>query len=236
MRGIYFSVKSDSEGFRLPVNPERVPVVNAGDGEGFKIANLGSVNIPKDVELKEFTVEGFFPAQAYHFLETAFMPPTYYIDKLEKWMIDKEPVRYMYVDGSFTINELVTIEGFPYEENDGSGDVSFTLNLKKYVPFGPKKMTVVTKKDSKVTVAKTAVPAAKKTAVKKAAPPRQNAKTVPQTYSLVKGDSLWKIAQKQTGNGANYKELQKLNGIKDSDLRKLPIGLKVKIPDSWKKK
>ncbi len=68
--------------------------------------------------------------------------------------------------------------------------------------------------------------------VKKEAP-RENPKPVPQTYSLVKGDSLWKIAQKYTGNGANYKALQSLNGIKDSDLRRLPIGLKVKIPPEW---
>ncbi|MGM7683550.1 LysM peptidoglycan-binding domain-containing protein [Cytobacillus sp. Hm23] len=227
MHGIYFSANNDSEGFRLPVNPEKVNVKSAGDGETFKIAKLGSVNIPKDVDLKEFSLISFFPSQDYHFLETDFLEPTYYIEKLEKWQVEKTPIRYIYVNGSFSINELVTIESFSYDESFGSGDVNYSLELKKYVPFAPKQMTIV--KNTKEAIngePQTEV-------VKKKAPPRQNNKTIPQTYSLIQGDSLWKVAQKYTGNGANYKELQELNGIKDSDLRTLPIGLKLKIPPSW---
>lgn len=231
MRGIYFSVKNDTEGFRLPVNPATVNVKNAGDGESFKIAKLGSVNVPKDVELKEFDIESFFPAQPYHFLETDFREPTFYIEKFEKWMVDKEPVRYIYVDGSFAINELVTIESFAYDETFGTTDVNYTLALKKYVPFGPKKLKVAKPATSTAPKSKST----SKPAVKKETPPPQNKKTVPQTYTLVKGESLWKVAQKYTGNGNNYPELAKLNGIKPSQYRKLPIGLKLKIPPSWTK-
>lgn len=231
MRGIYFSVKNDSEGFRLPVNPQIVNAKNEGDGETFKIANLGSVNVPKDVELKEFDIECFFPSQDYHFLETDFVEPTYYIEKLEKWMTDKEPVRYIYVDGSFSINELVTIESFVYDESFGSADVNYTLALKKYVPFAPKKLKVAKPKP-----ASTASTQKKAPAVKKKSPAPQNKKTVPQTYSLVRGDSLWKVAQKYTENGNSFKELATLNNIKPSQYRKLAIGLKLKIPPAWTKK
>lgn len=231
MRGIYFSVKNDTEGFRLPVNPEVVNVKNAADGETFKIAKLGAVNVPKDVELKEFDLEGFFPAQEYHFLETDFKEPSFYTEKLEKWMNNKEPVRYIYVDGSFTINELVTIETFDYDEQFGTADVNFTMSMKKFVPFGPKKLKVAKPKPA-VTTASTKKPEA----VKKKTPEPQNEKTVPQTYSLVKGDSLWKVAQKYTGNGNNYPELAKLNNIQPSQYRKLAIGLKLKIPPAWAKK
>ena len=231
MHGITFSAKNDSEIFRLPVNPERVNVKMEGDGETFKIAKLGSVNIPKDVELKEFDIESFFPAQPYHFLETDFREPYFYIEKLERWMEQKEPIRYIYVNGSFTINELVTIESFQYDESFGSGDVNFSISLKKFVPFAPKKLTVSNKTTTNKEVAAPQV-----IAVKKQAPPRQNQPTVPKTYTLIKGDSLWKVAQKYTGNGNNYKELQQLNGISDSQLRKLPIGLKLKIPLAWEKK
>lgn len=228
MHGIYFSVNNDSEGFRLPVNPEKVEVSNKGNGESYDIAKLGNINIPKSVELKEFSIETFFPAQAYHFLVADFLEPAYYIGKFEKWMEEKLPVRYIYVNGSFTINELVTIESFVYDESYGSGDVNFSLSLKKYVQFGPQKMAVAKKPEVKSATG--AKPAAKPTVTKKTTPPRQNKKVEPKTYSLVKGDSLWKIAQKQYGDGNRYKEIQKLNGIKDSDLRKLPIGLKVKLP------
>ncbi|KQL37123.1 LysM peptidoglycan-binding domain-containing protein [Psychrobacillus sp. FJAT-21963] len=223
-RGIYLSVKNDSEGFRLPVNPEEVEVVIKGDGEGFKIAKLGSINIPKDVELEEFPLESFFPAQDYHFLVAEFREPIFYIEKLKRWQKQKLPVRYIFVEGSFTINEMTTIESFTYKETFGSEDVPFKLSLKKYVPFGPKKMEIKKPKAVKgVTTNKPAV-------VKKNTPPRQNSKPQPQTYSLVKGDSLWKVAQKFLDNGNRFDEIAKLNGIKASDYRKLPIGLKLKLP------
>lgn len=222
MHGIYLSVKNDTEGFRLPNNPENVEVSIKGDGEGFKIAKLGSINIPKDVELAEFSLESFFPAQSYHFLVAEKFEPEYYIEKLKRWQKEKLPVRYIYVDGSFAINELTTIESFTYGEAFGSGDVNFKLTLKKHVPFGPKKMEV-----KKPTVKS---PTAKAKVVKKNTPPRQNTKPQPQTYSLVKGDSLWKVAQKHLGGGNRFEEIAKLNGIKPSQYRKLPIGLKLKLP------
>ncbi|UAW07798.1 peptidoglycan-binding domain-containing protein [Psychrobacillus phage PVJ1] len=226
MRGIYFSVNNDKEGFRLPHNPETVSVSIKGDGEGFKIAKLGSVNIPKDVELEEFSLESFFPTQNYYFLVAEFREPSYYIEKFTKWQKEKLPVRYIYVEGSFAINELVTIEKFDYDETGGDSDVNFKLSLKKYVPFGPKKMEV--KKPPATSAKSTTKP--KPAVVKKAAPPRQNSKPQPQTYSLVKGDSLWKVAQKHLGSGNRFGEIAKLNGIKESDYRKLPIGLKLKLP------
>ncbi|RAK21146.1 LysM domain-containing protein [Anoxybacillus vitaminiphilus] len=222
-RAIYFSI-NDREMFRLPINPEKVNVKTEGDGEEFTIASLGRVNVPKHMKLESFSLESFFPAQPSHYSGTTFKQPKYYIDLIKKWMANRQPVRYIYVNGSFTINELVTIERFEYDESFGSEDVNFSLELKKYVPFSPKKMKVVKPKTT------TAPPQ-----VVKNTPTRQNTKPKPTTYTLKKGDSLWKVAQYYTGKGSNYPELQKLNGIKDSQLRKLPIGLVLKIPPSWVK-
>lgn len=225
-QGVYLSANNDQEGFRLPINPEKINVSFAGDGEKFAISKLGKVYVQKDVELEEFELSSYFPASKHDpYLINDFKNPQFYIDAIKRWRKAKVPVRYIYVDGSFTINKLVTIERFNYDETGGSADVNYTLSLVEYVPFAPKKMVV--KKTAKTT--KTAV-------VKNKSQPRQNKKTVPQTYTIVKGDSLWKVAQKYTGNGINYIELAKLNNIKPSQYRKLPIGLKLKIPPSWAKK
>lgn len=217
--GIYFSANNDQEGFQLPINPEKVSVSIAGDGEKFSIAKIGKVNIPKDVQLEGFELASYFPSGDSHYSSTVYREPQYYIDTIKKWQKNKMPVRYIYVDGSFSINELVTIEKFDYDETGGSADVNFSLSLLKYVSFSPQKMTVV----KNTATAKTQV-------VKKTTPARQNTKPQPKTYSLIKGDSLWKVAQKELGSGNRFPEIQKLNGIKDSQLRSLPIGLKLKLP------
>ena len=47
------------------------------------------------------------------------------------------------------------------------------------------------------------------------------------TYTVKKGDSLWKIARSQLGNGNQYKLIQSINGLSGDLIR---IGQKLKIP------
>ena len=47
-------------------------------------------------------------------------------------------------------------------------------------------------------------------------------------YTVVKGDTLWGIAQKRLGNGSRYKEIMTLNGLKTSTIR---VGQTLKLPN-----
>ena len=47
------------------------------------------------------------------------------------------------------------------------------------------------------------------------------------TYTVKKGDSLWKIASTQLGNGSKYKQIQSANGLNGTVIR---VGQKLKIP------
>lgn len=51
--------------------------------------------------------------------------------------------------------------------------------------------------------------------------------TVTTTYKVVKGDTLWTIAQKKLGNGSRYKEIKSLNGLKSDTIY---AGQTLKIP------
>ena len=186
MIGIYLSAKNDNEGFRIPVNPPELPFKNTADGEEFSIAKKGTVNVPKPMKLTEFAFSSFFPADDTHYAETQFREPQIYIDQITKWMAAETVIRFIYVGGSFSVNELVTIESFEPKDQFGTEDVDYTISFKKHVPFGFKKMEVVKKSATKkVAATKQPVTVAKKVA------PRDNPKPVPQTYSLVKGDSLF---------------------------------------------
>jgi N-acetylmuramoyl-L-alanine amidase CwlA len=61
------------------------------------------------------------------------------------------------------------------------------------------------------------------TAVKSSAP----AAPIYEIYTVVKGDSLWKIAAAKLGNGARYKEIKTLNGLSGDTIY---AGQKLKIP------
>ena len=47
-------------------------------------------------------------------------------------------------------------------------------------------------------------------------------------YTVQEGDTMWTIAQKTLGNGAEYQKILDANGMKESD--PLKPGSKIKIP------
>ena len=54
-----------------------------------------------------------------------------------------------------------------------------------------------------------------------------NTSTSYTTYTVKKGDSLWKISKKLMGNGSKYPKIQKANGLSSTLIR---VGQKLKIP------
>lgn len=57
--------------------------------------------------------------------------------------------------------------------------------------------------------------------------PKQTTTATFTTYTVQKGDSLWKIARKQLGNGNKYKLIQSANNLKGDLIR---VGQQLKIP------
>lgn len=49
------------------------------------------------------------------------------------------------------------------------------------------------------------------------------------THTVKKGDTLWSIAKKYLGDGNRYKEIQKVNGLKDTVIYP---GTVIQIPSS----
>lgn len=214
--GIWLSWNNQKEAIELPVLPSEIGPSVSGDGSSTEVLGLGKINIIKDRQLAEYTIESIFPAFDYPFVSesiTLRFEPRVYIDYLMKWMETKSPIRFVYVGATVDINAAVSIESFEWKEVAGSpGDIQYVLKLKEYKFYAARKVVVTS-------VGQTKAPAK-----------REDTRVPSKTYTLKKGDSLWSVAQSQLGNGARWKEIQKLNQIADADLKRLPVGKVLKLP------
>ncbi|SCY93220.1 LysM peptidoglycan-binding domain-containing protein [Alkaliphilus peptidifermentans] len=220
--GIWLSYNNQQEGFQIPINPSSIEISDGGKGTTYDVAGLGEINVIKDIKLTEYSFKSIFPAQEYPFIATnLLLKPEGYIDYITKWMKTKKPIRFIFTGDSFDINEAVSIEDFNWkEEAGGGGDIEYSIKLKKYIFHSPKKVVVVpsTSDNNDVTV-------------KKEPPVRKDDREAPKTYTMIAGDTLWSVAKKILGDGGRWKELQRLNNITDSEVKRLSIGKVLKLPE-----
>lgn len=224
--GVWLSWNNQTEGFQLPINPGSIDVGEGGKSSTYDIEKLGEINVIKNPKLTTYSFDGLFPAREYPYMSAPLLAPitidgkkqNYYVHYITKWMTSKRPIRFVLVGDEYEINTAATIESFSWKDVAGSGgDITFSLGLKKYMFYAAEKVKVGQSTSGAVTVTKST----------KA---RANDKQSPKTYKLAAGDTLWKVAQKQLGNGDRWKEIQTLNAISSADLKSLQVGRVLKLP------
>lgn len=246
--GIWLSWNNQEDGFELPVLPAELSTSIGGDSTGHEVAGLGKISVIKDRELAEYTIESFFPAYPPHpnpkpdpksgldpdtsvhpyITAIEVLPPMVYVRKIIKWWETKRPIRFVFVGGNryagtsgetiSEINTAASIESFEWKEVAGSpGDISYSLRLKEYRFYAARKTTVIEQANGGA-------------ALQKANTGRPDERVPPAAYTLAAGDSLWKVAQNVLGDGSRWREIQKLNGISDAQLKSLPVGMVLKLP------
>lgn len=202
----------NEERLRLPVtpffNPER-----SMNNQQINLNEVGTVNLAGNKGLMTMTFESFFPAQDYYFIESSDvnLDPYFYVDKIEKMQLSKNPVRVIITDTPYNLEML--IDSFSTPEQDGTGDVHYTLSLSEYIRieshkvYSEKEKSVITKEN----IARFAGGAGIATSL----------------LTVGKYDTAWTMAKKLLGDGDKYKELLKKNGI--SSASKLKKGMELKI-------
>lgn len=199
-----FWLKQDNETFKLPVPPKEYTVSRSCNNGTIEVENIGEVSFIGKTGLATATLESFFPNKVYNFCQYRTFPkPKDCVAIIEKWQNSGKPVRYT-ITGT-NVNMECTIENFEYKEQDGTGDIFFTLELKEY-----RRIVLETQKVMSASTVKPVVTTSKRPVVKSTA----------KTYTVVKGDSLWLIAKKVYGNGNRWKEIQNKNKdkIKNANL------------------
>lgn len=214
--------------FELPVLPEEIEISGEGDGETYSITDLGQINVIKAPGLKTIHFESFFPAippggTVPKYVSSAnWGEPVDYIQLIEDWMNKRKPIRFIFTSLGLKINLAVSIEIFNYKEVAGApGDFEYELELKEYVFYAAKKVTLKTTPTAAGTT---------KTTTQKEPAKRPDERAKPKTVTVKSGDTLMKIAKRELGDGSRWKEIQKLNGLTDAQLKTLKIGTVLKLP------
>ncbi|MFD0675155.1 LysM peptidoglycan-binding domain-containing protein [Cohnella sp. GCM10027633] len=231
------SYNNGDEGWFFPVLPEEIKIERGGAGKEYNIVGLGRMNAIEAPELRKITVESFFPADAsasYVYRITKRdeeksaglaqqLKPHRFVQDITKWMNSRHPARFIYVgqetgDDSTKIHLPVSIDKFDYWEEAGSpGDIYFKLDLLEYVFYSPIKIRSVVQEDGS-------------TKQTKEQAKRADYRVPPTTYTIKPGDNLIQIARLQLGDDARWRDIQKLNGIKDGELRSLRVGRVLQLP------
>ena len=197
--------ENDSNMIRFPVTPSEVICETSANISTESINDLGNVSLFSGVELRSIPISSFFPNRQYSFCTYSNVEPPYeFVSKIEKWQNEGKKLRYIVSDGYTNIP--VMINSFSYKEQDGTGDVYYDLSLIEYKEIKLNKTTSSSNSNSTNNATNRPTENAPK-------PSGTN-----KTHKVVKGDSLWAIAQKYYGDGSQYTKIKEANKDKYSSL------------------
>lgn len=186
-------LKTDSYEMQLPVLPEGYSVTEKQNNQTANVVSFGDVNLKGNRGLREMSLSSFFPASKTHGgykAQAKFKEPFTLVNKLISWKDKKTIVRVIVtetnVNSEFLINEVT------YEQNDGTGDVNYSISLTEYAR--PKiKLTT-----NGVTTLATG---------------RAKKEKIVNEYTVKSGDTLKSIAKKLLGSSSKFKKIANLNHI-----------------------
>ena len=145
--------------------------------------------------------------------------PYDFVKKILGWKEKGTTVRL--IIGEY-INILIAIESFTYGEQDGTGDVYYTITFKEY-----REVELLEKPKKKKTKSKKKKKKKKKSKSKKR---KSTKKKNEKTYTVKKGDTLMTIAKKFYGDGSQYTKIKNANSGKVSNPNSIPVGTVLTIP------
>ena len=199
--------ENDSNVLRFPVTPSEVICETSASINTESVNDLGEVSLFSGVGLKSIPIDSFFPNKDYNFCTYSNIEKPYeLVRKLETWQNNGTKLRYIVTD-TYT-NIPVMINSFTYQEQDGTGDVYFNLSLVEYKEIKLNKTSSSDNSNSNNNATNRPTENS----------PKPNGEN--KTHKVVKGDSLWSIAQKYYGDGSKYPKIKEANKSKYPSLSK----------------
>ena len=219
---------TDNDKIRFPVVPSTIGVNRSNNIDTQSVLKLGEVPIFNGTSLKTIELTSFFPNQEYSFCDyTGFMKPYEFSHKIQRWMYEGKPLRIIVTDTPTNMQCL--IQQFDTVEQDGTRDLYFTLNLLEYRPIEVPKLSNNNSSNSS-----SSNNSNNAQNISRPSGNNNSSNNKQRLYKVVKGDSLWAIAQKHYGKGSLYTKIQEANKSKYPSLAKnashIQVGWELIIP------
>lgn len=202
----------------LPIAPPAITTTINNKNETVTLINEGEVNLLKKAGLTTYSFDVEFPNKQYPYAiyPNGFQNAKFYLDKLEDLKVKQEPFQFIVIRNNyngqplFDSNVKVSLEDYEIQEDAENGlDITVSINLKMYVPFGTKKLLLQNNPSN-------ATNNTQIVSVEKARP--TDGKVNKKTYTVKANDTLYGIAKSQLGNFNKLDDLIKLNNIKNPNV------------------
>lgn len=211
-------LKSDSESLQIPVLPSEFEVEVAGEYDNKRIVKGKKVDVFNGEDLETATLESFFPADPNvpYASCNGILDPYNYVDTIKRWVKEGTVLRYIITDTNINMN--CRIKSFSFREQDGTGDVYYSISIQEHNEV---KFTKVKKQAEK-----------KPSTANKGNRPSKPVSTNKQVryYTVKKGDCLWNISKKYYGKGSDYNKIFNANKDKIKNPSLIYPGQKFVIP------
>lgn len=187
--------------FTFPVNPESITTSADTSYANYETIALGAIKTPSGMNVKEIKWSGVFLGsvnanralvhQGYYLL------PTECIAQLTEWQEAGTVLNLIVTDTSINID--VTISSFTTEVFGAYGDIKYTISFSQF-----RSLKIYTTNELNV------AEFVKKIIIEREDVPEENTSSG-YSYTIVSGDTLWGIAQRELGNGAEWESIYNAN-------------------------
>ena len=178
--------------------PAEYTVTSEQDNTSVTVCNLGEVTLRGKRKLQQISFSSFFPRQYDSgYCDVRSKSPITMVKKVEK--MKRAGSVKLIITGVLSMK--VTIESFEWGENDGTGDISYTLSMKEYRTVSIPASVLVKEQPAQPAAAGSDGGTSGRD---------QPEMTGTQSYTVKSGDSLSAIARKLTGS-TNWQAIYEQN-------------------------
>lgn len=199
----------------LPIPPEKLQVKIKNNNKSMQLIDFSEINVLSAAGLTDISFDILLPNVKYPFAtyKDGFKKAYYYLEQLEKLKTNNKPFQFIVTrrkpnnEVLYDTNMKVSLEDYTiYDDVKYGLDNKVSIKLKQYKDYSTKIIKLNTNKNSNDN---------QNSNQQVIGTQQQNRESTnapsTKTYTVVKGDSLWKIAKKYYGDGSQYTKIYNTN-------------------------